>query len=267
MRHIRAILRLLGATVTTLVLVLIWATGNLFLSGNAVRLNRWRHRIMRVWARALLRLMGARLIVEGHVPRAPFILVSNHLGYVDIFMMAATVQARLVSRADLAHWPAIGWLARHFGTIFLDRKRIRDLPYVAAQMKTVVEEGDGVVIFPEGTSSSGQNVLPFRSPLLNVPVELGLPVHSAAIAYHIPNGDATTQVCWWGDMTFTDHLYHLLTMPGFEARIVFGDHVARGSDRKELAAESEELTRSLYEQASRNFHGPGQLEHRTSARS
>lgn len=248
-------------------LVLVWATGNLFLSGSPPRLNRWRFRIMRTWGRAILRFMGARLMVEGPVPRAPFCLVANHLGYMDIFMMAATVQARLVSRADLAHWPAIGWLARHFGTLFLDRKRIRDLPYIAAQMKAVLAEGDGVVFFPEGTSSSGQGVLPFRSPLMNVPVELNMPVHAAAIAYHRPGGDATMEVCWWGDMTFADHLYNLLGLPGFEARIVFGPEVLQNSDRKALANEAEQMTRSLYDRASRNFHGPGKAGLRSSARS
>jgi 1-acyl-sn-glycerol-3-phosphate acyltransferase len=247
---------LLAATVMTLCLVLVWAIGNLFLSRSTRRLNRWRHVIMRTWGRGILRIMGGRLFVDGPIPEPPFCLVSNHLGYMDIFVMSATVQARLVSRADLAHWPAIGWLARHFGTLFLDRKRIRDIPYVAAQMKDVLEEEDGVVFFPEGTSSSGDDVLPFRSPLLNVPVELGMPVHAAAISYFRPTGDARTDVCWWGDMTFADHLYRLLGLRGFEARIVFGPDVIQGSDRKQLAAEAEQMTRALYQRASRNLHGP-----------
>ncbi|MEQ9103866.1 MAG: lysophospholipid acyltransferase family protein [Rhodothermales bacterium] len=256
MRHLRAVSRLLAATILTLLLVLVWAIGNVIVSRSTRRLNRWRHVIMRVWGRGILRIMGGRLTVEGPVPQPPFCLVSNHLGYMDIFVMAATVQARLVSRADLAHWPAIGWLARHFGTLFLDRKRLRDIPYVADQMKAVLQEEDGVVFFPEGTSSSGQDVLPFRSPLLNVPVELGMPVHTAAIAYYRQAGNATSEICWWGDVTFTDHLYHLLGLPGFEARIVFGSEVIQGTDRKQLATDAERMTRVLRERASRNFHGP-----------
>lgn len=235
MSHIRAALRIILITLYTLTLWVVWLVLGLYKNRTALGTIQWRHTITRHWARAVLWIMGGRLEVVGSPPEPPFCLVANHLGYMDILVAVGTVKGRLVSRADLAHWPGIGWLARTFGTIFIDRSRIRDIPRVAEEMRAVVEAGDGVVFFPEGGSSSGDTVLPFKPPLMAVPSEMGLPVHTAAIHYHLPGGNAREEVAWWGGMTFADHLYRVLTLRGFEARIQFAPDPVPHADRKALA--------------------------------
>lgn len=246
MRHFRAVLRIVLVTVYTLILVTVWAVVGLYRNRTVAGTVSWRHAITGRWARGVLWLMGGRLQVHGTAPDPPFCLVANHLGYMDILVVIASVRGRLVSRADLAHWPGIGWLARTFGTIFIDRSRIRDIPRVAAEMRTVVEEGDGVVFFPEGTSSSGDDVLPFKPPLMAVPAGMDMPVHVASIGYELPGGDARLDIAWWGEMTFADHLYALLTRRHFNASIHFGRESVPHADRKQLAVEAHQAVTELH---------------------
>ncbi len=245
-KHVRAGGRLVAIILVTLFLTFLWWVLGPFKNRTVRGRVAWRHTITGGWARGLLRIMGCRLHVSGYPPDPPFCLVANHLGYLDILVVIATTRARLVSRADLAHWPGIGWLARTFGTIFIERSRIRDIPRVAQDMRRVLADGDGIVFFPEGTSSSGAGVLPFKAPLMSVPAELGLPVHTAAISYDLPGGDATTELCWWGDMTFGDHFWRVLTFSRFNARIHYGSAPIEPADRKTLTAAAFESVEELY---------------------
>jgi 1-acyl-sn-glycerol-3-phosphate acyltransferase len=133
----------------------------------------------------------------------------NHLGYLDILMLATQVDAPFVAKAEVAHWPVIGLLCRSVGTIFIDRARKRDLPRVIDEMVAALQRGRRVIFFPEGTSTSGATVLPFRSPLFEATIRTGVPVRYASLAYCTPKGapPAHQVVCWWGDMTFIDHVY------------------------------------------------------------
>lgn len=248
-KQVRAGSRAVTIVVVTLLLTFVWWVGSALKHRTVQGRVSWRQAITGRWAGALLRIMGCRLHVSGSPPEPPFCLVANHLSYLDILVVLTTTRARLVSRADLAHWPGIGWLARTFGTIFIDRSRIRDIPRVTRDMRTVLADGDGLVFFPEGTSSSGETVQPFKAPLMSVPSELEIPVHTAAISYDHPGGDATTDLCWWGDMTFGDHLWRVLTFSHFNARIQYGSIPIEPTDRKTLTNAAFRSVEKLYLQA------------------
>jgi 1-acyl-sn-glycerol-3-phosphate acyltransferase len=181
--------------------------------------------------------MGMSVRVTGTPPRRPFCLVANHLSYVDALLVSVCVDAVLVSRADVRHWPILGHLAWMAGTLFIDRSLSRDVIRVNELIMEAIKRGDGVVFFPEGTSTRGVDVGKFRSPLLAFPVEREMSVHYATITYrtHAPDPPASQSVCWWGDMTFVDHVYGLLTLRGFEACIHFGETPVRDANRKNLA--------------------------------
>jgi 1-acyl-sn-glycerol-3-phosphate acyltransferase len=208
-----------------------------------------RGRIMRGWGRALLRIFGARIEVSGPLPRGPFLLVSNHLGYFDIPLIASQVDCVFVAKHQVAGWPLLGRICADMGAIFLKRDgALSDLARVNTLISERLASGESVVFFPEGTSSAGAQVEPFHAPLLAVAARLDMPVHYAAISYAAPAAEtpAHLSVCWWGGMEFVEHLKVLLKLSGFRAILRFGAEPVREQDRKRL-------TRQLHEHVSALF--------------
>jgi 1-acyl-sn-glycerol-3-phosphate acyltransferase len=131
----------------------------------------------------------------------------------------------------------LGWITAVLGTVYLDRSDRRDIPRILAAVERALSEGRGVIFFPEGTSSSGAGVEPFRSPFLALPARGGHPVHAAALSYRTDPGDppAHLAVCWWGDMEFIPHLLSLMRLRRVEATLDFCPEPFRAEDRKLLA--------------------------------
>ena len=218
-------------------------SGLLFLAGLPLRaLAPARHPPYRRWAfrwscRALLWLLSARVEVRGTPPRPPFLLVSNHLSYLDILVLASQVPHVFLSKAEVKRWPGIGPLCRAAGTLFIDRAARRDIPLILAQLEAVLDRGEGVIFFPEATSSPGAGLLPFRSPLLALPARRSEPVSYAVLHYRTPPGSPPAQraVAWAGSVPFAPHVLGLLALPGIDVRLTFGPEPVVESDRKRLA--------------------------------
>jgi 1-acyl-sn-glycerol-3-phosphate acyltransferase len=215
--------------------------------------DAWTQRVFSAWARVLLRILGVRLRVDGAPPIPPFFLVSNHLGYLDVLVFAAVARPVFISRSDVAGWPFVGRLVRGVGTIFVDRGLKRDLPRAAGDVEDRLRRGLGVILFAEGTSTDGSDVLPFRPSLLEPASRAGLPVHYASISYDTPPGapPARLAVCWWGEMDFGPHLRGLLRVPRIEARVTFGSGPKASADRRVLAAELWQAVRRHHRPPSR----------------
>ena len=204
--------------------------------------------ILRGWANATALLAGMKIRVKGTPPRAPFLLVSNHLSYMDVVAFAARVDSRFVAKSDVARWPVLGLLSRNMGTLFVDRHSRKDVLRVNALIQRTLADGRGVLLFPEGTSTAGVEVLPFHSALLEPAVQAGYPVSYATISYETHRGEtgADQSVCWWGDMTFLGHLYGLFQLTSFDVTLQFGSHSIRSDNRKMLA-------KSLWQAVQANF--------------
>jgi len=191
----------------------------------------------RQWARVACWVIGVRPKLRGTPPAPPFFLVSNHLGYLDIVVMASLAPCVFVSKADVRNWPIIGRLCAAVGTIFLDREQKRDLPRTMGRIEAVLGSGRGVVLFPEGTSTKGDEVVRFRPSLLELPARSGRGVHYAALRYQTRFGSppASTTVCWWGDAPFFPHLWGMLAVRSIDAEVVFAAEPIEHTDRKALA--------------------------------
>ena len=210
------------------------------------QLARWRSFCTRHWARTMAKVVGMRIHVEGS-PRGGF-LVANHLSYMDIIVLGAVTGTGFVSKAEVADWPGLGIAARSVGTLFLDRGRKRELVKMASQMRDRISHGQSLVLFPEGTSTKGEEVLTFRSSLLEPAAEAEIPVGYAALHYRTPEGSppAYLSVCWWGEMTLGPHLLTLLAMPSFDATVAFGPEPIADPDRKALAAKLHRAVSGLF---------------------
>ncbi|GAB5520651.1 MAG: hypothetical protein RhofKO_29020 [Rhodothermales bacterium] len=237
MGTIRAVIRILLAILVTMVLVPLWALGSLFTIGSERRFVRWRGWIMMRWARALAVVLGMQIRTEGTPPVPPFILVANHLSYVDVLLLLSQVPCTFISKAEVANWPGMGWLARTFGTLFIDRTMRRDILRITEMMENAMDRGEGIVFFPEGTSHPGDYIRPFKPSLLDLPARTGNPVSYAMLSYRTPPGviPASNSICWWGDMPFGPHAWQFLTLPRFTATLIFGNETITNDNRKELA--------------------------------
>jgi 1-acyl-sn-glycerol-3-phosphate acyltransferase len=238
-RHVLAICRSIAFCLLTAFFYLLWLVFTPFLLASERASYRWRSVNFRRWARATATLLRMRVTVKGTAPRAPFFLVSNHLSYIDVITFASQLDAVFVAKSDVAGWPFLGIVCRSMGTIFVNRASQKDVVRVNALIGRALTESKGVLLFPEGTSTAGDEILPFHSALLEPCVVAGCPVSFAAIHYQTPTyrSSARCSVCWWGDMRFLPHLYRLFQLHSFEATLAFGSHALRADDRKTLARE------------------------------
>jgi 1-acyl-sn-glycerol-3-phosphate acyltransferase len=192
----------------------------------------WLHR----WCRFACRVLGVCVVTHGSMPRSGLV-VCNHLSYLDIIVLSSVTPCVFVAKRDVVAWPLFGWLARAAGTIFADRRRKLDAAIVVAVMGKAIAAGSLVVLFPEGTSSDGSSVLPFKSTLLEPAVQLSCAVTAAAIDYSLPRGSVADEVCYWRDMILFPHLLNLFTKETIESKLVVAPFKPVGTNRKEIAGE------------------------------
>jgi 1-acyl-sn-glycerol-3-phosphate acyltransferase len=210
--------------------------------------RRGRRWIMRVWGEGFRRIVGMALEVHGPLPKPPYYLVANHLGYLDIFTLATVLGCTFVARGDLAHWPIIGWVSRSLHVLFINREQRQDAVRVNTLIAHTLAERDGLVVFAESRISCGLAVEPFKSALIQPAIDNGLPVHYVTINYSTPNNTPRPSdvVGWWRPEGFFFHVRRLLRYPGFKVTLHFGDEPIAGADRKTLAAALHEAVKAKY---------------------
>ena len=196
---------------------------------------RWLHR----WSGFACHVMGIRITTRGSMPPSG-LLVSNHLSYLDALVLSSIRPCVFVAKRDVAGWPFFGWLARAAGTIFVDREQRLSSPAVVELVRATLASGSVVVLFPEGTSSDGATVLPFKSALLESAVQLRCPVASASIQYALDDGSVADEVCYWRDTNIVLHLLNLFFKREIRSSCSFSPLRVRVGNRKEIARELRE---------------------------
>jgi lyso-ornithine lipid O-acyltransferase len=185
-------------------------------------------------SRRHLKIFGYSADVSGDIPKKG-LLFSNHLSYLDILAISATTPAVFVSKADVRKWPLFGRFAAMAGTVFVNRERRTQVGEVNQEIETALAAGALVVIFPEGTSSDGKNILPFRTSLLELAARGGHEISAGWLHYELSDGDAGNEVCYWGDHSFFPHLLNLLGKKSVRATLRFKKFPRTTDERKELA--------------------------------
>jgi 1-acyl-sn-glycerol-3-phosphate acyltransferase len=203
----------------------------------------WLHRCC---SRALPRF-GVELSLHGEAPSRGLI-VSNHLSYLDILAFSAALPCAFVSKAEVANWPIIGRFAEQAGTIFVQRQKQGDGSRANASIAERLRNGVRVVLFPEGTTTNGEQLLRFHSTMLQPAIAVGEIVTPCAIRYQLEEGEAENEVCWWGDVPIGPHMLNLLGKRAIKARIAFGGPIPAVGDRKILGLDLRTRVMVLYEQ-------------------
>ena len=238
MRVVRALVRFLK-----LAGYFVWFGLELAIRRPATRQARadWLHR----FCKTVLRAFELKLTVEGTAP-ARGALISNHLSYLDIIVFAALEPCVFCSKAEIEHWPVLGWFATMSGTVFVERGKGGSAARASVGMKAAAEAGLPVVFFPEGTTTNGKELLPFHSGLLAQALEAQEPVTPAFLRYtlDVDNGlgvSVENDVCYWGDeVTLLPHVFRFLGLNGVHAHVRMGEGGIRFADETDRKAAAEE---------------------------
>ena len=185
-------------------------------------------------SRRVLRIFGTETSVVGSIPQNG-LLVCNHLSYLDILILAALTPSRFIAKSEVRNWLVFGWFARLAGTIFVERSKRSQAARAAEEIGVALGEGPLVVLFPEGTSSGGETVLPFKSSLLEPATRHLHALTAGLIAYELPDGNVSEEVCYWKDMTLVPHLLNFLSKRTLQAFVHFTEAPRETTDRKVLA--------------------------------
>lgn len=202
-----------------------------------IRYERLRNPTMTFWGHGMARIYSIRIVKQGNPPKPPFFLISNHLSYLDTFLLFATTDCTFVAKKEVRSWPVAGYMVYMMGIIFVDRARRQDVRKVGAEIAEGIHPLQGVVLFPEGTTSSGAEILPLKTSLLEPAVAKGIPVHYVTIRYETGPGDehAAHSVCWWDNSSFMTHLWRLGRQRSITATLQFSEGPVHSEDRKQLA--------------------------------
>ncbi len=235
MRTLRAAFRMVLFVISTIGLHSFWFVSRFFIPNKVY----WRQVIFGAWTKSFVIISNMRIEVNGTPPKPPFFLVTNHLSYTDIGALRAVVKGVFVAKSDVNSWFLAGRICRDMGTIFIDRANRRDIPRAGEEIIRRLVAGEGVIVFPEGTSTKGETVLPFNSSFLEFAAKSGTPVSYASISYQTPPGEmpAHLAACWWEDITFFAHIWRLFHVREYTAIINFGNEPIINPDRKSLAAQ------------------------------
>ena len=189
------------------------------------------------WSSAVLRSLGVTVQFRGRLHGGGQMLVANHVSWLDVIVLLALCpQARFVSKAEVQHWPLIGRLAAGARTIFVERDRPRQTFAAVDALAAALSAGETVIVFPEGTTTAGHAVLPFRATLLQAALLASAPVRPVALRYAEAGHDVSPSTPYIGDDTLLGSLWRTARAPGLVAnvRVLPADGHAM-SDRRSLA--------------------------------
>jgi 1-acyl-sn-glycerol-3-phosphate acyltransferase len=178
-----------------------------------------RMRIVGRWSAGLLDALGVGLQASGTARSGPVLFVANHVSWLDILAINAVQPARFVSKADVRHWPVMGWMVACGGTLFIERERKRDALRVVHQVAAALKAGEIVAVFPEGTTSDGHGLLPFHANLLQAAIATEAPVQPIALRYSDKMHAVSPAVAYIGDTTLAQSLWWVVCADGLQVKV------------------------------------------------
>lgn len=201
-----------------LMLCAAWIHGKLTCRGTLLQRGQWRQR----WCRRIVRYLQIDTRLSGVVPQRGLI-VANHVSYLDVLVLGALTPASFVAKKEVRSWPVIGSCCAMGGTLYLDRDSPRAVAAINRRIAEAFAQNTPVVIFPEGTTTAGDVLLPLHPALFHTAIQKCMPIVPASLSYHHASGGQTERerIAYWGDMTLVPHLHSLMKLRNIRAGIQF----------------------------------------------
>lgn len=194
------------------------------------RINRWSYR--------LTEMLGLHIKVCGVPPKSGqrTLILANHVSWVDIFALNAVSTARFVAKSEVGSWPLIGRLCKGTGTLFIERENKRDTARLNHEIVAALETDQNIAVFPEGTSSDGTSLRPFRSSLLQPAIACQTIIQPVYLRYVDANGSLSRTAAYCDDISFGTSMWNLLAGQGITVELHYLDLISATSsdDRRKL---------------------------------
>lgn len=208
-----------------------------------------RDKLVKHWSNTILLILNVKLCVSGAMPPAgtpPAMFVSNHISWLDVWLVNSLLSPRFVAKSEVRSWPFIGWLSKQGGVIFIQRARKQDTLRVSGEAIQVLADGDSLCVFPEGTTTDGSFMVPFRSSLLQAAVDAEVLIRPMALRYPLSDGGVNVDVAYWSDITLWESMLAMVKQPEIAAELIFLLPIpTQGKDRRVLARRAESAIAEL----------------------
>jgi len=201
-----------------------------------------QERLIRRWSKKLLNICTVDVTFSDqsqglHAESA--LIVSNHVSWLDIFVINSLHPCHFVAKSDIRSWPLIGWLCEKAGTIFLVRGKQRDVRRIYEGLVHQIQDGKRIAFFPEGTTAAQGTVLPFHANLFEAAIEAKVPVQPFVLRYVDAQGHLHPAADFIGDMTFAESMRVILKAPRMTAELIRLPAIAtEGAHRREIAQQA-----------------------------
>lgn len=202
-----------------------------------------QRRILQRWSAGLLAVLNIQLVFaareEAHQLHAGLV-VCNHISWLDVFVLNAFIPMRFVAKAEVRRWPLVGWLCVRAQTLFIERGRIRSTSRINAQLSALLQRGESLAVFPEGTTTDGTTVAHFHGASFQPAIDACCPVLPIALRYQDGRGVQSDAANYIGDTTLVASIWRILNAPGLHACLFVTPLLdARSMQRRELAARAQ----------------------------
>lgn len=194
------------------------------------------------WSRRALGILGIKLDKHGVGKAGRCMVISNHVSWLDILILAAAEEPHFVAKSEIASWPVVGWIATSVETFYIRRGRGGSRPLLDELVPWLQRENESFVVFPEGTTTDGREVLPMHARLFTAAIEAHVPVQPVALRY---SADARGHdiAPFIGEDTLLAHIFRVLASPGFTAELIYGQPQQPRGGVELLAWQSEQEVR------------------------
>ncbi|MBT3365551.1 MAG: 1-acyl-sn-glycerol-3-phosphate acyltransferase [Nitrospina sp.] len=235
MGYCLAVIRVGAYIVVFVVFVAIGAFGHILFFMSPLWLSKWITYFTQWWARVTCMVLNIQIHIEGDLHAKPgSLIVANHVGSPDIFILGACFKGFFVSKAEIADWPLFNWLARLGMTIFADRSKRHQVKAIIREIEERLNADHSVILFPEAQATDGADVVPFKSAVFESAVLAGKQVVPVAIHYH--DGHQPT-IAFYGE-SFLSHIVTLLKTVRLKATVSVLPEIPADLERYILAEKS-----------------------------
>jgi 1-acyl-sn-glycerol-3-phosphate acyltransferase len=216
--------------------------------------------LLSLYTKWLLFFMGIRVHqvgltkeIKNHLNNSSYLIVGNHMSYLDVLAIALHLPSSFVTSVEIKNTPFLGHICQLIGCVFVERRNKKNIGEEIKEITDTLQYNTCVTIFPEATSTNGDEIIRFKRPLFRSSIDSKRPVLPITINYEAINNKIVTEknrdkVCWYGDMTFPDHIWGVFMSPTIDMSITFGAPL-----RPEEAEDHVELSLKTYEIVSQNF--------------